>query len=344
MKKITYFCLLSLLLTLAFTGCNKEKLPNPNYLTEEYKSGLHYVEIMLYEYGPLYVVLDADAAPATVTNFLRLAEEGFYNGLTFHRIIDGFMIQGGDPDANGTGGSAYNLPGEFAANGYENPISHVRGTISMARMENDYDSASSQFFIVQEDSTGLDGLYAAFGTVVSGMEYVDLICNTVPVKNKNGSVAYTDQPYIYSVTTLTEAEFKYLEQHDFQIPEESEDDTLLELTMDMTTADHGKEVVANWTISENSEHYLFSSNIDLAKVSLYHIDLATMEYDKENPLASYEKLTAGQLIDIQLMVPEGLPNSILLVEKENGSKIKYLISYDGRDGGASLSPLDDPTN
>lgn len=128
---------------------------------EELLTGLHHVTIDVQDYGTISLELDADTAPISVTNFINLANEGFYDGLTFHRIISGFMIQGGDPNGNGTGGSEKTIKGEFSANGVENDISHVRGVISMARA-NDPDSGSSQFFIVHEDSTFLDGQYAAF--------------------------------------------------------------------------------------------------------------------------------------------------------------------------------------
>jgi len=127
--------------------------------------------------GVIDVELDRTAAPITVDNFLKLVNEGFYDGLTFHRVIDGFMIQGGDPDGAGTGGSGQNIKGEFAANGWDNPISHKRGVISMARSQ-DYNSASSQFFITNADSTFLDGQYAAFGRVTSGMDVVDRIAKS----------------------------------------------------------------------------------------------------------------------------------------------------------------------
>lgn len=120
--------------------------------------------------------LDPKAAPITVANFKKLVREGFYDGLTFHRIIPGFMIQGGDPLGNGMGGSKENIKGEFAANGVRNPISHKRGVISMARAQ-DPDSASSQFFIMHADAGYLDGQYAAFGHVVDGMETVDEIAS-----------------------------------------------------------------------------------------------------------------------------------------------------------------------
>ncbi|MBP3868583.1 MAG: peptidylprolyl isomerase [Solobacterium sp.] len=120
------------------------------------------------------IEIDHDAAPITAENFENLVKEGFYDGLTFHRIIPGFMIQGGDPKGNGTGGSSKNIKGEFVANGYNNPIRHTRGVISMARAM-DPDSASSQFFIMHADAPHLDGQYAAFGHVVEGMEAVDEI-------------------------------------------------------------------------------------------------------------------------------------------------------------------------
>ena len=162
-------------------------------------TGKHHVEIAVKDYGTIKVELDADIAPITVTNFVNLAKGGFYDGLTFHRIIDGFMIQGGDPLGNGTGGADENIKGEFAQNGVENSISHVRGTISMARSQ-EYDSASSQFFFVQSDSTYLDGQYAGFGTVTEGMEIVDKICQDIPVQDNNGTVSPDDQPVIESIT------------------------------------------------------------------------------------------------------------------------------------------------
>lgn len=167
----------------------------------EYLSGKHHVEIEVQNYGTISVELDADTAPITVTNFVNLAKEGFYDGLTFHRIIDGFMIQGGDPLGDGTGGSDETIKGEFSSNGVENNISHVRGTISMARsIEND--SASSQFFIVQTDSTSLDGSYAGFGTVTDGMDIVDQICKDTPVQDANGTVLAEDKPVITTIKVI----------------------------------------------------------------------------------------------------------------------------------------------
>ena len=168
---------------------------------EELLTGLHHVTIDVQDYGTISLELDADTAPISVTNFINLANEGFYDGLTFHRIISGFMIQGGDPNGNGTGGSEKTIKGEFSANGVENDISHVRGVISMARA-NDPDSGSSQFFIVHEDSTFLDGQYAAFGHVTDGMDVVDAIGEAVPVQDNNGTVAAADQPVITAVTVV----------------------------------------------------------------------------------------------------------------------------------------------
>ena len=126
--------------------------------------------------GDIVLELYPDKAPNTVRNFVYLANDGFYNGLIFHRVIDGFMIQGGDPEGNGTGGPSYSIKGEFPHNGFkQNDLSHVRGAISMARQSMDMDSAGSQFFIVQEDQVRLDGDYAVFGKVIKGMDIVDVI-------------------------------------------------------------------------------------------------------------------------------------------------------------------------
>ena len=180
----------------ANTQTNNESEENNMYST-----GKHHAEIVVKNYGTIALELDADIAPITVENFANLVNEGFYNGLTFHRIISGFMIQGGDPLGNGTGGSSKTIKGEFASNGVKNSISHVRGTISMARssMPN---SASSQFFIVHKDSTFLDGQYAAFGTVTSGMDVVDKICEDTVVEDNNGTVAAKNQPIIEKITMI----------------------------------------------------------------------------------------------------------------------------------------------
>jgi peptidyl-prolyl cis-trans isomerase B (cyclophilin B) len=132
------------------------------------------VVIKMKDMGDIKVELDGKAAPETVANFEKLVGEGFYDGLKFHRVISGFMIQGGCPNGNGTGGPGYSIKGEFAANGHENPIKHERGVISMARSM-DPDSAGSQFFIMHADAPHLDGQYAAFGKVVEGMDIVDKI-------------------------------------------------------------------------------------------------------------------------------------------------------------------------
>lgn len=171
---------------------NKEKNDMKDLLT-----GKHYVEMKVKDYGTIELELDSDVAPITVTNFINLVNSKFYDGLTFHRIIDGFMIQGGDPLGNGTGGSSKTIKGEFSENGVKNSISHVRGVISMAR-SSDYNSASSQFFIVQKDTTSLDGQYAAFGKVISGMDVVDKIAK-VKVEDDNGTVSKENQPVIESI-------------------------------------------------------------------------------------------------------------------------------------------------
>lgn len=166
-----------------------------------YSKGKHHAEMVIKDYGTIALELDADVAPITVENFAQLVNEGFYNGLTFHRIISGFMIQGGDPQGTGMGGSDKEIKGEFAANGVKNNISHTRGVISMARATA-YDSASSQFFIVHQDSKFLDGNYAGFGRVTSGIGIVDKICADTKVEDNNGTVLKANQPIIEKITMI----------------------------------------------------------------------------------------------------------------------------------------------
>ena len=191
MKKIGLMLVIVLVSVFMVTGCGKT----------EYLTGKINVEIEVENYGTIAVELDADEAPITVTNFVNLVEDGFYDGLTFHRIIDGFMIQGGDPNGDGSGGSSRTIKGEFSSNGVDNSIDHVRGVISMARSSLP-NSASSQFFIVQEDSPHLNGEYAAFGHVTSGMEIVDAICEDVQVEDTNGTVLPENQPVITSIKVV----------------------------------------------------------------------------------------------------------------------------------------------
>ena len=190
MKKIGYL-LIVVLTCFLITGCSSDG-------DDKMLSGKINAEINIKDYGVIKLELDADSAPITVTNFVNLVNDKFYDGLTFHRIIDGFMIQGGDPLGNGTGGSEKTIKGEFKNNGVENNISHTRGTISMARSQAN-DSASSQFFIVQSDSTFLDGSYAGFGHVTSGMEIVDKICKETKTEDDNGTVKKENQPVIESI-------------------------------------------------------------------------------------------------------------------------------------------------
>ena len=162
LKKILSVLLLTAIiftLTLSLSSCKPSK---------------YYVKLEVRDYGDIILELDRKNTPITVDNFVSLVESGFYDGLTFHRVIDGFVIQGGDPNANGTGGSDKKIKGEFSANGHDNKIKHTRGVISMARGDA-YDSASSQFFIMHDAAPHLDGKYAAFGYVIEGMDVVDAI-------------------------------------------------------------------------------------------------------------------------------------------------------------------------
>lgn len=166
---------------------------------DPYGTGVHHATIEVEGYGTIEVALNANVAPITVSNFCHLANEGFYDGLTFHRVIEGFMIQGGDPNGDGTGGSGQYIKGEFSANNVKNSLPHTRGTISMARSQA-YNSASSQLFIMQKDTDSLNGNYAAFGNVTSGMDVVDAICQNTPVTDGNGTVPKESQPKISKIT------------------------------------------------------------------------------------------------------------------------------------------------
>lgn len=194
MKTIKKSCVLLILIVGVFlvTACGKD---------DKYLSGKHNVEIVIKDLGTISLELDADTAPITVTNFIELANNGFYDDLTFHRIISGFMIQGGDPDGDGSGGSGKNIKGEFSANGVTNTISHTRGVISMARSQT-YNSASSQFFIMHADATYLDGQYAAFGHVTDGMDIVDTLAETEIIEGTDGYVSEENQPVIETIRVI----------------------------------------------------------------------------------------------------------------------------------------------
>jgi peptidyl-prolyl cis-trans isomerase B (cyclophilin B) len=194
MKRWLSLILAAALAVCVFAACSKDDNTSGS-------AGKHHVEIEVQDYGTIAVELDGDAAPITVENFLKLANEDFYDGLTFHRIIDGFMIQGGDPEGTGMGGSDETIKGEFSANGVENNLSHTRGAISMARNSVSMDSASSQFFIVQSDSTYLDGQYACFGYVTSGMDIVDQICKDAQPTDGNGTIPAAEQPVITAASS-----------------------------------------------------------------------------------------------------------------------------------------------
>ena len=153
------------------------------------------VEIKIKDYGIIQLELDRSEAPITVENFMKLVNKKFYNGLTFHRIMEGFMMQGGDPNGDGTGGSEDHIKGEFKSNGVNNSISHGRGVISMARSM-DPNSASSQFFICHMGAEFLDGEYAAFGHVTKGMDVVDKVCTDAKPVDGNGTIPKDKQPVI----------------------------------------------------------------------------------------------------------------------------------------------------
>ena len=174
-KIIFSFVLITLIFTLIGCGTQGKNVTNESEKTSNYASSVTekpIVTITMENEEKILIELDPAVAPNTVANFVSLVEKGFYDGVIFHRVIPDFMIQGGDPEGNGTGGADYTIKGEFSENGFENNLKHDRGVISMAR-SNDPNSASSQFFIMVKESTQLDGKYAAFGKVIEGMEVVD---------------------------------------------------------------------------------------------------------------------------------------------------------------------------
>ena len=194
MKRWLSLILAAALAVCVFAACSKDDNTSGS-------AGKHHVEIEVQDYGTIAVELDGDAAPITVQNFMDLANDGFYDGLTFHRIIAGFMMQGGDPNGNGTGGSENTIKGEFSSNGVENTLSHTRGAISMARSQNP-DSASSQFFICHDDSVFLDGQYACFGYVTEGMDVVDAVCEAAQPTDGNGTIPADQQPVITAIRVI----------------------------------------------------------------------------------------------------------------------------------------------
>ena len=190
----------SVVFSLVLIGCGNTKKSDDGSGRAD-GIGIHHAEITVQDYGKITVELDGDTAPVTVANFVTLANAGFYNDLTFHRIIDGFMIQGGDPEGTGFGGSDQTIVGEFSSNGYTNDISHKKGVISMARSK-DPNSASSQFFIMVEDGDYLDGEYAAFGHVTEGQDIVDKIAKDAEPVDNNGTVPKDKQPVITEIVII----------------------------------------------------------------------------------------------------------------------------------------------
>ena len=191
------FCILAIIsLNILKNNKSENNSENTKKSTDEIFSKVEKVNIEIENYGTISLDLYPNVAPLTVENFISLVKKGFYDGLTFHRIIDGFMMQGGDPLGTGYGGNDKKIKGEFEANGFKNPLKHERGVISMARGGNNYNSASSQFFIVQTTYPSLDGLYASFGKVTSGIEIVDKICKETKVEDRNGTVLKENQPKI----------------------------------------------------------------------------------------------------------------------------------------------------
>lgn len=167
MKKAVSIVMSAVLILLCFASCGSKGM-----------KGTHHAEMVIKNYGTVKIELYGDQAPLTVENFVNLCNKGFYNGLTFHRYVKDFVLQGGDPERTGLGGCESSVKGEFSANGVKNTIKHKKGVISMARNQFDFNSASSQFFICLKNSCSddLDGQYAAFGKITEGMDIIDKLC------------------------------------------------------------------------------------------------------------------------------------------------------------------------
>ena len=191
----------TIILTLVLCLCGCESgLP---YEKEEKLYGTHTAVMTIKDFGEVKIELYGDIAPVTVANFVRLIKDGFYNGLTFHRVISDYMIQGGDPNGDGSGNSAPRIYGEFKNNGFENALKHEKGVLSMAR-SSDYNSASCQFFIMLGDEVRLDGDYAAFGKVVEGMDIIEAVADSIKSTGANGEISADKQPIIEKIEMLYE--------------------------------------------------------------------------------------------------------------------------------------------
>lgn len=341
-KRLFFLYFLCLFCTLLLAGCKKnsqviDPATNPNYNKENYLTGLHYAQMDIDGYGSIILELDADAAPATVTNFVNLIQDGFYNGLTFHRIINGFVMQGGDPERTGIGGSRYTVPGEFELNDVQNPISHVRGTISMARADDNYNSASSQFFIVHQDATALDGSYAAFGKVLLGMNVVDTICSSVPVIDNNGTVTFPNQPVINSIVIIEPELIEAIKQQE----NTTRPDPTAKIIFTPISSTEGLTLKDTWTIDADGTSYLLFSSEDLASLGIYKTDLSSgMSYDSSDALAFIEDLGANEYISVKITIPEEtLPSLMIVAEEPSGAIGQHLLYYDEYFGGAYLVPV-----
>lgn len=304
-----------------------------------------YAVIDIANYGKITVALDEGSAPKTVENFVSLAKEGFYDGLTFHRIIGGYIMQGGDPDGNGMGGNTdesgneINVVGEFYYNGYNNLLSHVRGAISMARAS-DYDSASSQFFIVQEDcAEDLDGFYAVFGFVVDGMDVVDAVCNSAEPTDTDGTIETSAQPVINSIKIYTPEEYAVLKESEPEDTETESGETEEEITVieaklaevSAISSREGSLFITVYGLNEDSADYQITdaANIDLSKyeatktIEKYLIDSATEVYEaKEGALVEFEasNIAEGDMIAIYTDADENINVVVYHIEIEEGEE------------------------
>ena len=287
----------------------------------EVEDPTHYAIIDIADYGKITVALDGNTAPETVENFVSLAEEGFYDGLTFHRIIEGFMMQGGDPKADGTGGhydedgNEVNITGEFYYNGCDNYLSHVRGAISMARGD-DYDSASSQFFIVHKDYPSLDTLYAVFGYVIDGIEVVDAVCEAAVPTDDNGTIEFEDQPVITTITIYTPDEYEQLLA-----------DSIVDVTPTAIDAKIAEVTAINEGVLSLTYYGLTGSGADYEITDLKDVDLTNYEATEE---------TAEYTISADTVIYTVVDGALTEIESSEIVVGDMLVMDDGADEGITI--------
>ncbi len=300
-----------------FSGCGSSDTDTK--VEKEYKTGLHYVEMDISGYDPVFIELDANAAPITVTHFMDLVESGFYNGKYFYRFIKDFVLQGGDLNEN----DVPTVEGEFLFNGYPNTLSHTRGAISMART-NDYNSADCQFFFVLQDQKGLDGYYAAFGYVIAGMSTIDSICETL-ISDSDGAITNDFLPTIETLKVVDAATAYEAKNAETVYPDP---------VVVLTARECSEYIFNNYTkehyvFDEDGDYYVFEASEPLLSFRAYPFDMEKAFYDEDAVIFNIE-YDKGDLIGIKLKVSDSnLPKYVIVLDEHNGGTRSCALTNDG---------------